>query len=85
MAKKQSNPVKGAVSDRNAIKQEKFDAKADTGDFQKARAGPTGSAKGRAVKAESKAAPKSEAQEIFNKAPANVSAKAEEKSRKIIL
>ena len=83
MAKKQSNPVKGAVSDKNAMKQEKFDAKADAGDFKKARAGPVGSAKGRAEKADAKAAPKSEAQEIFNNAPVNVSAKAEEKSRRV--
>ena len=83
MAKKQNNPVKAAASDRSAMRWEKFDAKADAGEFKKARAGPTGSAKGRTSKTDAKAVPKNEVQEVFGNAPANVSSKAEEKSRKV--
>lgn len=53
MAKNRKNPAKQAASVQNAMKQEKFDAKADVGDFKKARAGPAGSAE---VKAKSSAA-----------------------------
>ena len=88
MAKNKKNPARQAASVQGAMKQEKFDAKADAGDFKKARAGPAGSA---GVRAKSSAAkngvPKgravSEAQEMFNAAPVNVAAKAEEKSRKV--
>ena len=47
MAKKKNNTARKAVSDITGAKPEGFDAKADAGDFKKARAGPTGSADGR--------------------------------------
>ena len=88
MAKNKKSPARQAASLQNAMKQDKFDAKADAGDFKKARAGPAGSAE---VKAKSsvaksgmhKAKAVSEAQEMFNAAPVNAAAKAEEKSRKV--
>ena len=46
MAKKKNNTARKAVSDITGAKPEGFDAKADAGDFKKARAGPTGSADG---------------------------------------
>lgn len=88
MAKNKKSAARQAASVQNAMKQEKFDAKADAGDFKKARAGPAGSAE---VKMKSSAAKSgmhkakavSEAQEMFNAAPVNAAAKAEEKSRKV--
>ena len=47
MAKKKNNTARKAVSDITRAKPEGFDAKADAGDFKKARAGPTGSADGK--------------------------------------
>ena len=83
MAKKQNNQAKRAVSQASAMKQEKFDTKADAGDFKKERAGPKGSAGVRAKDHVPKGKQASEAQEIFNNAPQNVASKAEEKSRKV--
>ena len=83
MAKKQNNAAKKAASGIGGINPEGFDAKADAGDFNKARAGPTGSAGGRSKGSAVKSKAVSEAQEMFNAAPANTVSQAEEKSRKV--
>ena len=83
MAKKKNNTARKAVSDITGAKPEGFDAKADAGDFKKARAGPTGSADGRSKGSAVKSKAVSEAQEMFNAAPANTVSQAEEKSRKV--
>ena len=71
MAKKKNNTARKAVSDITRAKPEGFDAKADAGDFKKARAGPTGSADGKVKSNAHKGKVVSEAQEMFNAAPAN--------------
>ena len=71
MAKKKNNTARKEVSDITGAKPEGFDAKADAGDFKKARAGPTGSADGRSKGSAVKSKAVSEAQEMFNAAPAN--------------
>ena len=83
MAKKKNNTARKAVSDITGAKPEGFDAKADAGDFKKARAGPTGSADGKVKSNAHKGKVVSEAQEMFNAAPANTVSQAEEKSRKV--
>ena len=83
MAKKKNNTARKAVSDITGAKPEGFDAKADAGDFKKARAGPTGSADGRGKGSAVKSKAVSEAQEMFNATPANTVSQAEEKSRKV--
>lgn len=83
MAKKKNNTARKEVSDITGAKPEGFDAKADAGDFKKARAGPTGSADGRGKGSAVKSKAVSEAQEMFNAAPANTVSQAEEKSRKV--
>lgn len=83
MAKKKNNTARKEVSDITGAKPEGFDAKADAGDFKKARAGPTGSADGRGKGSAVKSKAVSEAQEMFNAASANTVSQAEEKSRKV--
>ena len=83
MAKKKNDMARKAVSDITGAKPEGFDAKADAGDFKKARAGPSGSADGRSKGSAVKSKAVSEAQEMFNAAPANTVSHAEEKSRKV--
>lgn len=83
MAKKKNNTARKAVSDITGAKPERFDAKANAGDFKKARAGPSGSADGRSKGSAVKSKAVSEAQEMFNAAPANTVSQAEEKSRKV--
>jgi hypothetical protein len=65
MAKKQNNTVRDEALKKDAMKQERFNAKSDTGEFKKERAGPAGSAKtGGKIKPHSDK-PVSEAQEMF--------------------
>ena len=81
MAKKKNSTARKLVSDANGIKPEVFDAKADAGNYKKARAGPEGSADGKVNKPKNKAG--SEVHEMLNAAPSNTVSKSEEKSRKV--
>ena len=70
MAKKRNNTVRDEALKKDAMKQERFNTKSDTGDFKKERAGPTGSAKGKASshtpKGERTEKLSNEAQEMFS-------------------
>jgi murein DD-endopeptidase MepM/ murein hydrolase activator NlpD len=83
MAKKQNNPARDDVLKKDAMKQERFNAKADTGEFKKERAGPKGSAKTGGKNVSPKEKHVSEAQEMFTQGTENkVGSKSEQQSRK---
>ena len=87
MAKKQNNTVRDEALKKDAMKQERFNAKSDTGEFKKERAGPAGSAKGKASghapKGERTEKLSNEAQEMFTQGPDNkTGSKSEQMSRK---
>ena len=83
MAKKQNNPARDDVLKKDAMKQERFNAKSDTGEFKKERAGPKGSAKTGGKNVSPKEKHVSEAQEMFTQGAENkVGSKSEQQSRK---
>ena len=83
MAKKQNKTVRDEAIKKEAMKQEHFNAKSDTGEFKKERAGPTGSAKGGGKRTPQRDKPVSEAQEMFTQGAENkVGSKSEQMSRK---
>ena len=83
MAKKQNKTVRDEAIKKEAMKQEHFNAKSDTGEFKKERAGPTGSAKGGEKRTPQRDKPVSEAQEMFTQGAENkVGLKSEQMSRK---
>ena len=83
MAKKQNKTVRDEAIKKDAMKQEHFNAKSDTGEFKKERAGPTGSAKGGEKRTPQRDKPVSEAQEMFTQGAENkVGLKSEQMSRK---
>ena len=83
MAKKQNNPAKDEALKKNAMKQERFNAGSDTGEFKKERAGPAGSAKAGGKTSVRKDKPVSEAQEMFTQGTDNkTGSKSEQTSRK---
>ena len=83
MAKKQNKTVRDEAIKKEAMKQEHFNAKSDTGEFKKERAGPTGSAKGGEKRTPQRDKPVSEAQEMFTQGAENkVGSKSEQMSRK---
>ena len=71
MAKKQNNPARDDVLKKDAMKQERFNAGSDTGEFKKERAGPAGSAKAGGKTSVRKDKPVSEAQEMFTQGAEN--------------
>ena len=79
MAKKQNNPARDDVLKKDAMKQERFNAKADTGEFKKERAGPKGSAKTGGKNVSPKEKHVSEAQEMFTQGTENKVGTAEQK------
>ena len=87
MAKKRNNTVRDEALKKDAMKQESFNTKSDTGDFKKERAGPTGSAKGKASshtpKGERTEKLSNEAQEMFSQGGDNkTGTRSEQISRK---
>ena len=87
MAKKRNNTVRDEALKKDAMKQESFNTKSDTGDFKKERAGPTGSAKGKASshtpKGERTEKLPNEAQEMFSQGGDNkTGTRSEQISRK---
>lgn len=87
MAKKRNNTVRDEALKKDAMKQESFNTKSDTGDFKKERAGPTGSAKGKASshnpKGERTEKLSNEAQEMFSQGADNkTGTRSEQISRK---
>ena len=83
MAKKQNNPAKDEALKKNAMKQERFNAGSDTGEFKKERAGPAGSAKAGGKTSVRKDKPVSEAQGMFTQGTENkTGSKSEQMSRK---
>ena len=83
MAKKKNSTARKSISDATGIKSEGFDWKSDAGEFKKERAGPKSSGVTRVKGSASKQKTVSEAQEIFNNASQNLTATADEKSRKV--
>ena len=83
MAKKQNNPARDDVLKKDAMKQERFNTKSDTGEFKNERAGPKGSAKGAGKSVSKQEKPVSEAQEMFTQGADNkTGSKSEQISRK---
>jgi len=87
MAKKRNNTVRDEALKKDAMKQESFNTKSDTGDFKKERAGPTGSAKSKASshtpKGERAEKLSNEAQEMFSQGGDNkTGTRSEQISRK---
>ena len=83
MAKKQNNPIRDEALKKEVMKQERFNAKSNTGEFKKERAGPEGSAKAGGKTSVRKDKSISEAQEIFTQDTENkTGSKSEQLSRK---
>ena len=84
MAKTNKDSVRKASSEKSGVKQDRFEAKADAGDFKKVRAAPKAGVRGKAAeKGSAREKNLSEAQETFGPSVQKSESKSEQISKKV--